>query len=352
MGGACSTEGLELRFRPVACGDDKKSREGHAVACVSGGRLVVFGGMEGDDAAVHVLGSDGTWSVAGRAGGRIGAAAAGFGDSAFFFGGVDPEQGCWLNELLEVNVATNTVTSIAPGLDGPLPRDKAALVCAGAFLVLFGGFGPVVDDPMAAGQDEDDLDEGDEDEEEEGMDPAKFSWFNDLHLYSIQNKTWRAAAIGNAPAPRAAHAMCLAGGRIWLYGGKTKEERASDLWSVAVADVLQNTPGAAWTHHELPRGIAPSGRSFHALVPLPNSNRLLLFGGCDNAEVRQSDVHVYDPELKAWAQPSFCENVPAEFSGAAVVRGDELVLHGLNGAFVSADLAPVRAAKIALPQAE
>ena len=349
MGGACSTEGLTLQFDQVPCGGDPKSREGHVLAECSGGKLVVFGGTD-EDRAVHVLGPDGAWSVAGEAPARVGAACASSGETVFVFGGVDPEQGCWLNELLMLDTAARTVARVAAGADGPSPRDKAALVAAGGFLVLFGGFGPLADDPMRLGEDEGVEEEEEDNEEDEGMDPAKFGWCNDLFVFGAQQQSWRAVAASNPPPARAAHAMTLSGGRLWVFGGKTAAARVADLWSIGLAEVLQGAPGLAWTLHEAPQGVAPSGRSFHALVAVPESPRLLLFGGRDNEDARLADVHVYDPQLHSWAQPSFCANVPADFAGAGALRGGDLVLHGVEGAFVAASLAPVRTAKIALPE--
>jgi hypothetical protein len=144
--------------------------------------------------------------------------------------------------------------------------------------------------------------------------------------------------------------MALSGGRLWVFGGKTAADRVADLWSIGLAEVLQGAPGAAWTLHATPQGVPPSGRSFHAMAAVPDSSRLLVFGGRDNEDLRLADVHVYDPQLHAWAQPSFCANVPTEFAGAGIVRGGALVLHGVDGAFVAADLTPVRTAKIALPE--
>ena len=136
---------------------------------------------------------------------------------------------------------------------------------------------------------------------------------------------------------------------------------------MALADILQNAPNAAWKNHN-PQGVElhlfflicilpiniflqviPSGRSFHSMVSIPGSSRFVVIGGRDNTDVILADVHVYDADLDAWAQPNFCENVPQSFAGSATVKGDSIVLHGANDIFVSADMSKLRSAKIELP---
>jgi hypothetical protein len=131
---------------------------------------------------------------------------------------------------------------------------------------------------------------------------------------------------------------------------KTETGRANDLWSVALADILQENPETAWKNHSSSQGVIPSGRSFHVMASIPHSaSRFVVVGGRDNADAVLADVHVYDSELDAWAQPNFCENVPLSFAGTGVVRGDHLVMHGANDTFVSADMSKLRTSSIALP---
>lgn len=271
-------------------------------------------------------------------------------DGVFLFGGVDPEQGCWLNELLHLKLDEKRIDTIGPGAEGPTPRDKvrtnlffvlrahsfiskASLISAGAFLLLFGGFGPVFDDPMQAGAD-DDEDDDEDDEEEEGMDPAKvwkalpflfmvfiysqFRWFNDLFVFSTQHKTWRLASVANPPPPRAAHGMCLTAGRIWIFGGKVKikkedgkcfvflvvqsfSRRNREDQTICGAWLSQTCSSPLQTQHgpiillreELSKfffsslvrfdqkekifcflsQVVPSGRSFHCMAAIPHGNK-------------------------------------------------------------------------------
>jgi hypothetical protein len=55
---------------------------------------------------------------------RVGACAASSGDEVFLFGGVDPEQGCWMNEMSVLDLNTKQISVVGPGLTGPSPRDK------------------------------------------------------------------------------------------------------------------------------------------------------------------------------------------------------------------------------------
>ena len=193
MGNACTTSDMTLSFSSILAPNAKVlSREGHVVVCVRNESLVLWGGAV-EDHSVYLLNHEGKWDILAPTPERVGSCGAAVGDRVFLFGGVDPEQGCWLNEMLELDLVTKQISSIGPGVGGPTPRDKveivaktvlltccskffyvleASLITGGpAFLLLFGGFGPVFDDPMQAGDDDEAEDE--DDEEEEGMDPAK-----------------------------------------------------------------------------------------------------------------------------------------------------------------------------------
>ena len=247
--------------------------------------------------------------------------------------------------MLIFDASSKQMDVVPAAFDGPSPRDKAALVACGGNLLLFGGFGPMALDAMepADGSDSDE-----QDSEDPGMDPAKFTWFNDLWVFNIAQRSWRQVQVQSAPPARAAHSMCLEQGRLWLFGGKSATGRVGDLWSLPVAEALNPTPTTAWTLLS-PSGVAPSGRSFAVLVTAPGqSGRLVLWGGMDNADARLADLHVYDPELNAWAQPSHVADPPADFLGAGVVHGNSLVLLG-GPVFASASLAPVVSAKLSLP---
>jgi amphiphysin len=352
MGNALVTEGLELSFCQLPQATFEP-REGHVFVQANRG-LVCFGGNsqtaaedDAGDTRVYVLGeNEQAWTVKGQAPHRMGGASAVINDKVYVFGGISPEQGCWLADILVYNVSSGTTEVLPASFDGPSPRDKCALVAVGGNLFLFGGFGPQVAGESDGGEEESDEDDP---EEDPGMDPAKFKWFNDLYVYSVENKKWRLCHTKNPPPVRAAHSMCLSGGRLWIFGGKSLGGRVNDLWSIKVADVLQNNPEMAWEQHT-PQGVAPAGRSFHSLVAVPNSNRLLLFGGVDNGDAKLSDLHVYDPEVNGWAQPSFVGGTDkvAGFLGAVTVKDSTLYLNG-GPVLASLDMTPIVSAKITVP---
>ena len=273
----------------------------------------------------------------------MGAASAVVGSKLYAFGGVSPGQGCWLADMLIVDVAKdgNTLETIPASFDGPSPRDKAAMVACGGHLILFGGFGPLPLDPEAMQEESDS-----EDSEDGGMDPAKFQWFDDLWIFNIANRKWRRIQSLKSPPARAAHSMSLSGGRVWLFGGKSQGGRVADLWSVGASDLFQNSASIEWQMHDA-GGVIPSGRSFQTLVPISNS-RLLLFGGTDNSDLRLNDIHIYDCEINAWAQPSFISEAPIDFLGSATVHENHLILLG-GPTFATADLSPAISAKFTLP---
>uniref|UniRef100_A0A670HL41 Kelch domain containing 2 n=1 Tax=Podarcis muralis TaxID=64176 RepID=A0A670HL41_PODMU len=75
---------------------------------------------------------------------------------------------------------------------------------------------------------------------------------------------------GKSPSPRAAHACATVGNRGYVFGGRYRESRMNDLYSLNLDK---------WEWHEIiTQGICPVGRSWHSLTPV-SSDHLFLFGG-------------------------------------------------------------------------
>jgi hypothetical protein len=123
---------ITLSFSPVlAPGKKVFSREGHTIASVKN-ELVLWGGAQLDDenpdGNVFVL-KEGEWKplLSDASSFRIGACSASCGESVFLFGGVDPDQGCWLNDILQLDLVSRQISAFGPGANGPTPRDKGSV---------------------------------------------------------------------------------------------------------------------------------------------------------------------------------------------------------------------------------
>ena len=229
------------------------------------------------------------------------------GREVFLFGGLNQEVG-WMANLVKLDSQNMKYESWNEIANEPCARDKFSMVNVGGNLVVFGGFGPSLDDGfssagelMSQGEDEEpnsgdemNVEEDIEEAEQRSMSSAKFRWFNDMHIFNLQKKQWRTVVTDAAPPPRAAHGMCVSGGFIYVFGGKSLDGRVNDLWRIPVVDILQEdkpelTP--CWTMLTA-GGILPSARSFHSFHSIPDSDRLIVFGGMDNNNTHLNDVHV------------------------------------------------------------
>lgn len=189
------------------------------------------------------------------------------------------------------------------GLAGALsPRDKLSAVAHGSRVYLFGGFGPGPEGRKEAAaegeycQGANNEEEGEEEQEEE--DGVSFTWHNDLFVVERMNGGWSCTSPstrGDAPSPRAAHAAVVLGSRMYVFGGREAGGRASDTYSLDLAD-------CSW-RREAASAPAPAARAQHCMVALPGIAAAVCFGGL-SAEGKALDVlevlNARDTEKPCW----------------------------------------------------
>lgn len=138
----------------------------------------------------------------------------------------------------------------------------------------------------------------------ENCDPAVASEYVDTTwVYDDVCGVW-ATADGAGPSARGRHAMAAGGGKVWMFGGRYRDEgRTSgnydlfdDLWSFDPATQTWTDTGAT----------GPSARMNAAIVWDSTRDRLILFGGNASASgattTPLNDVWAYDPADNAWTQ--------------------------------------------------
>eukprot|EP00911_Craspedida_sp_UC1_P002073 UC1_evm4s1599 len=198
--------------------------------------------------------------------------------------------------------------------------DKLASAVSGNIIYLWGGFGPVGGEDSIAATDDDPF--------------LNIGWFSELYAIDTTRATCtRLATTGEAPSPRAAHAMvCLGNKMLYIFGGKDSTGRQNDLYALDLSSKVWSRlapMGAEECSDNLP---AP--RSFHSMVGVDH-DRLVVFGGRLEDNKHTSDVHVYQTVTNTWTRLPLLPSSPSPRGthGAAVVDGNAMIIFGGSTAF-------------------
>lgn len=121
---------------------------------------------------------------------------------------------------------------------------------------------------------------------------APRGWNNHVHVLDLETCAWsQPVTKGNPPAPRAAHACATVGNRGFVFGGRYRESRLNDLFSI-------NMDTWEWTEMIVPHQ-GPVGRSWHSLNPA-SPDHLFLFGGFTTDKQPLSDGWLYCISRNEW----------------------------------------------------
>jgi hypothetical protein len=153
---------------------------------------------------------------------------------------------------------------------------------------------------------------------------------NDTWVYDLSDNNWVNNTMINAPGLRASHAMVPIFGddKIILFGGicwKIGNYYYNDTWEY---DLSNNT----WTEKKS-NGIKPINRYSHAMAPIWNSKKILLFGG-GNDNKYFNDTWVYDSGNDSWInmtpfiKPGNYPNFRIGHAMASISGDDKVVMFG------------------------
>ena len=212
-------------------------------------------------------------------------------DRLVLFGGLKTAAGPELNDTWAYDVHTETWTMQAPS-GGPLPRCGHAMAYdAGSdLIVVFGGLAWT----QATGEYKD----------------------NETWTYDLNTNTWTQKHPASAPSPRdyAAMAYDSKADRLILFGGESNSGPSSETWSY---DVDTDT----WTR--LNPAVAPSGRTWPAMVYDSRADRMVLFGGADPYGAL-SETWTFDYGNNTWNAQNV-NTVPDPPGNLQAVAGDGYV---------------------------
>ena len=129
-----------------------------------------------------------------------------------------------------------------------------------------------------------------------GLDPATFSENNETWVYDVDAGRWERMEPAQSPSPRnfAALAYDADSDRVILFGGAPSTGALGDTWAY-------DYEGDTWT--EMSPTAAPSGRTYSAIAYDPTGDRMILFGGSEDAEISSlGDTWAYDYGSDVWTQ--------------------------------------------------
>lgn len=98
---------------------------------------------------------------------------------------------------------------------------------------------------------------------------------------------------GTMPRLRRCHSACLYRDSIYIYGGYVEESSCENDFHVLNLKTLQ------WTQIEQ-KGTIPSPRAYHAACFV--GSKMYTFGGASYSRVRNMEVHAFDTETNTWEE--------------------------------------------------
>lgn len=126
-------------------------------------------------------------------------------------------------------------------------------------------------------------------------------WSRDLWAYSFASQSWSIIIASGQSPPGRSFASAVydpAGDRLILFGGDSQQGPLNDAWQLS----LSSTP--TWTPLT-PSGTPPPARFAHTAILDAPRNRMVIYGGEDQAAVVRSDVWALSLSgSTSWAQLS------------------------------------------------
>jgi hypothetical protein len=133
---------------------------------------------------------------------------------------------------------------------------------------------------------------------------------------------WSALPLDGDPVARVGHQCAWTGDALFVWGGL----RVADGAHLNSGDIY--TP-AQQSWRSVSTTDAPAPRREHAVVWIPESEKVLVWGGDVSGDAPFDDGGVYDPSTDTWCSTSM-QNVPEarEAGFSAVATGDGVVIWG------------------------
>ena len=201
------------------------------------------------------------------------------------------------SDVFSLNLKNLTFKNHTDSIKGQSPARKDKLCCWSYKnkLILFGGFGEA---PEFSSNSSDFVFEV----------FNSLCWNNELAVLDCtdhENLKWEwPGKQGDFPCPRAAHACTQIGGMGYMFGGRFKDDRRNDLYSLDLETykwkllhpAIVEAGDGQWTHTSV-----PCGRSWHVLAAA-SDHHLFLYGGFDTMGQALNDTWIYDLKSAIWSR--------------------------------------------------
>lgn len=152
-------------------------------------------------------------------------------------------------------------------------------------------------------------------------------FYNDTWAFDLATDAWTQLHDGTnvAPSPRyGLGAVVDNAGRLLISHGFTFEGRFDDTWACDPAS-------RSWTDITPTDGVRPLNRCLHEQVWSPESDAMILYGGCSSGfgPCPQGDTWVYDAASGTWREVTPATGPDARSNpGLVLTAGEEMILFG------------------------
>jgi N-acetylneuraminic acid mutarotase len=197
----------------------------------------------------------------------------------------------FMDELFEYDPPTDTWT---PKAERPTHRYDLSAVALNGRLYVIGGHGTIDDGPWESGK--------------------PWSYKSHVEVYDPATNAW--SSVQPLPYPLASTASCVAGDKIFVFGGRDSSG------VVQASTLVYDTSADAWST----RSPLPAGRENHTCTEVGDA--FLLVGGVRGSSVLDAVDH-YDPATDSWASPTRMTTRRHRHGAEAV--GGEVVIVGGSG---------------------
>lgn len=140
----------------------------------------------------------------------------------------------------------------------------------------------------------------------------------DTWTFDPVTDTWAQLSPSQSPPARHEHALTSAGGKVYLFGGiLSNGQKAADTWvyDPATGDWSLLSPVSN-----------PPPRSLHAMASL--EGKVYLFGGEDQGGQKLNDTWVFDPATENWSQLNLSSAPSPRSAHALAALGGRIFLFG------------------------
>ena len=233
-------------------------------------------------------------------GNTTGSCASVMGNKVYLFAGFH-QQDSHTNKLFSLDLKTLTWCDCTEKVKGfrPSSRDKFGCWKFKQKIIYFGGFGHPPLSSRTKGEFYF--------EELPDVYSRGFGWNNQVHVLDCSDVlVWNQPDCkGDTPCPRAAFAVSQIGSTGYLFGGRFKDDRRNDLYSIDLETYI-------WKRIKI-ANIAPCGRSWHVMVPVSDKH-LFVYGGLDSFGTALKDVWIFNIENSDWIELENATNYLACFA--------------------------------------